>query len=76
MADAAGWPIRLDHCFMRVFLDAAVGERWDGAVRRPAVRHMPLPTLLRAVELAEGAVRSPGCLPGLNAASLAWRRKG
>ena len=68
------WPIRLDHCFMRVFLDQAVGGQWDRVVARPAIRHMPGPLLARAVALAERSLAEPGILPALNAESLAWRR--
>ena len=68
------WPIRLDHCFMRVFLDHAVGDRWDLVVPRPAIRHMPDAMLVRAVAMAEQALADPAILPGLDAQSLAWRR--
>jgi len=74
MAAAAGWPIRLDHCFMRVFLDHAMQDRWDRTVARPAIRHMRDSDLRRAVELAEAVVAAPHRLPALNAQSLAWRR--
>ena len=73
MAAAQDWPIRYDHCFMRVFLDHAMGGRWDRTVRRPAIRHMHTSDLRRAVGMAEAVVVHPGRLPGLNAASLAWR---
>ncbi len=73
MAEAAGWPIRSDHCFMRVFLDHAMGGRWDRTVPRPAIRHMAAEDLQRAVDLAETVVREPALLPDLNRQSLAWR---
>ena len=74
MAGAHGWPIRADHCFMRVFLDHAMGERWDTSIQRPAIRHMQAADLARATALAESVVAAPALLPGLNAQSLAWRR--
>lgn len=74
MASAAKWPISLDHCFMRVFLDHAVGERWDASVKRPAIKHMPTEKLRRAVLLGEIVVADPGRLAALNAQSLEWRR--
>jgi uncharacterized membrane protein len=74
MAKAAGWPIRHDHCFMRVCLDAAIGRRWDLVVRRPAVRHLSDAQLAAAVVVAERIARQPDVLPALNAASLAMRR--
>ncbi len=74
MAAAERWPIRADHCFMRVCLDHAAGGRWDAAFRRPAIRHMPDADLARAVAVAELVVAAPDRLPGLNAQSLQWRR--
>ena len=74
MAAAHAWPIRLDHCFMRVFLDHAAAGQWDRTIPRPAIRHMPLPALHRAVAAAEATIADPARLPALNEQSLAWRR--
>ena len=76
MAAAHAWPIRLDHCFMRVCLDTALGVRWDTVVRRPAIRHLDPAQLARAVEQAERIVADPALLPSLNQASLRLRGKG
>ncbi len=73
MASAQRWPIRFDHCFMRVCLDAAVGVRWDTVVRRPAVRHLSLSQLAAAVDHAERIAAEPALLPTLNRASLRLR---
>ena len=75
MAAAQRWPIRLDHCFMRVCLDTAIGQQWDTEVRRPATRHLTDAQLARAVDVAETIVRDPALLPALNAGSLAMRRR-
>ena len=75
MAAAQRWPIRLDHCFMRVCLDAALGQRWDSVIARPAIRHLTDAQLGRAVAVAEAIVRDPASLPALNRASLACRDK-
>ena len=74
MAAAHRWPIRFDHCFMRVCLDNALGRPWHEAVRRPAIRHLELAQLRAAIAIAEGIAADPATLPPLNAASLAWRR--
>lgn len=76
MARAEGWPIRLDHCFMRVCLDHAIGQPWHQRVRRPAIRHLDDDGLRRAVAVAERVAADPAALPDLNAQSLAWRRAG
>ncbi len=75
MAAAEGWPIRLDHCFMRVCLDTAFGRPWHEAVRRPAVRHMTEAELARAVSVAERVAADPALLSELNAESLRLRGK-
>lgn len=69
-----GWPIRLDHCFMRVCLDTAFGAPWTATVRAPAVRHMTDAQLAAAVAVAEGVEAQPDTLPLLNRASIDGRR--
>ena len=61
---------------MRVCLDVAIGQRWDGVVGRPAVRHLTDDQLAAAVSVAEAILRDPALLPPLNARSLAMRQKG
>ncbi len=73
MAAAQRWPIRLDHCFMRVCLDHAMGRRWDEVVRRPAVRHLTDEQLASAVAAAEAICRDPALLHPMNLASLRLR---
>ena len=73
MAAAHRWPIRLDHCFMRVCLDTALGARWDTVVRRPAIRHLSDAQLGRAVAQAEAITARPDLLPRLNQDSLRLR---
>jgi len=75
MTAAHGWPIRLDHCFMRVCLDDAIGVRWDTVVQRPAVRRLTDAQLARAVATAERIVADPALLGPLNHASLRMRGK-
>ncbi len=73
MTAAHGGPIKLDHCFMRVCLDDAIGVRWDAVVQRPAVRHLTDAQLARAVATAERIVADPALLGPLNQASLRMR---
>lgn len=75
MAAAQAWPIRLDHCFMRVCLDDALGVRWDRFVQRPAIRHLTDAQLSRAVAAAERIAADPASLRLLNEASLRMRGK-
>lgn len=67
------WPISLDHCFMRVFLDNAYGGRWaDHIDKRPAFRHAPDAVLARAVRLAEAVLDARENLDALNLRSMQW----
>ncbi len=75
MAPGHGWPIRADHCFMRVCLDAAIGARWDTRIDRPAIRHLTVAQLAQAVGIAECIAAEPSLLPALNRQSLAYRRR-
>ena len=67
------WPIRLDHCFMRVCLDLAIGEPWHRRVARPAIRHLSDSQLAAAIAVAERIVADPAQLPALNHRSLVLR---
>lgn len=73
------WPLRLDHCFARVLLDAVCGGRWyDHVEGRPAYRHLDTERLARAVALGEELVAAPdgrALLEQLDDQSLRWRDK-
>lgn len=72
-----GWPVRHDHCFQRILLDAAFGGAWHDHVRgRPAFRHAPDRILAEAVRLGEDVLAGREDLAALNRTSLAWRGKG
>lgn len=75
LATERGWPIRADHCFQRVLLDAAVGDVWYDAVsQRPAYRHIAVDLLHSAVALGRGIAEGREDLVELNRRSLDWRR--
>ncbi len=77
-ARAERWPLREDHCFQRVVLDAVCGGRWYDVVSdRPAYRHLDIGRLRRAVELAEQLLSTEGVqlLRQLDDQSLRWRGK-
>ena len=80
MAAVQRWPIRADHCFMRVCLDCALDQAWPRMLRAPAYRHASDAQLARAVDVAESIVARPQSLPALNLRSLAmraaWRAEG
>lgn len=74
MAVAQRWPLRFDHCFMRVLLDNTLEGVWHHTVKRPAIRHLTPEQLERAIALGERVMAEPGLLPELDRRSLAWRR--
>lgn len=76
VAAARRWPVRLDHCFARILLDAVCGEPWRLQVRPPAYRNLPVPLLARAIALGEAALTDAVDLHRLNAESLVMRRRG
>ncbi len=69
------WPVRLDHCFARILLDAACGRPWREAVKPPAWRTMPAADLARAVALGEDVLAGRADLDALNRRSLTLRGK-
>jgi len=76
VAAARGWPVRHDHCFQRILLDAACEGCWYHHVRgRPAYAHAALPLLARAVALADACLAGTADVAALNRQSLAWRGK-
>ena len=75
MAGRERWPVHLDHCFMRICLDAAVGAPWHARLRRPAVHHATVAELRRAIAVAERIVAEPSILFQLNRDSLAGRQR-
>ena len=75
-ASEPGWPVRFDHCFMRIALDHAVGQRWTDVVAKPAYKHLTEPQLRRAIDAAERMLaEGPETAHALNRASLDARGK-
>lgn len=76
LAKVRRWPVTLDHCFMRILLDAVHGARWDTVVQgRPAYKHIDAARLSAAISLARRVASDEADLWALNTQSLAWRGK-
>lgn len=74
-AAAERWPVRADHCFLRIAYDTAVGAKWDTVHARPGWASLPLDRLAAAVAVvARIDAEGRAALDPLNAASLAFRR--
>ena len=69
------WPIRLDHCFGRVILDAVCGRPWREVLPAPAWRHLDADGLRRAIALARDIAEGRADLHAFNARSLQGRGK-
>lgn len=69
------WPIRLDHCFARVILDAVCGQPWREVVRAPAYKHLSAAQLSQAIRLAEAILAGEADVADLNRRSLQARGK-
>ncbi|MEM6315141.1 MAG: hypothetical protein AAF743_13695 [Planctomycetota bacterium] len=72
------WPIRFDHCFMRVVLDHVVGGCWYDHLSRktPAYRQLTDDQLRTAITLAERILDGDDAvLVEMNRQSLRWRGK-
>ena len=69
------WPIRRDHCFGRVILDAVCGAPWREVLAPPAWRHLDPEQLSRAIHLADALLAGEADLEELNRSSLTRRRE-
>ena len=69
------WPVRLDHCFARIFLDNACGRPWREVAAPPAWATMPADRLAEAVALGEAVLTGRADLALLNRRSLGLRGK-
>lgn len=75
-ARGGGWPVRLDHCFMRLVLDGLFGQPWPTVLTRrtPAYRQLTAGQLRRAIGLARALLAGgPPLARRMNAASLRSR---
>jgi len=75
-ARVESWPIRFDHCFKRICLDAAFQDIWYRHLKKPAERHIEGDALVRATEAA-GRILTEGrpALDHLNRLSLKYRNR-
>ncbi len=80
-ASEIGWPVRLDHCFMRIVLDHIFQACWydhlDRSRNAPAAyRQLTDAQLALAMTLAESLLDlGPAHAGKLNQQSLVWRGK-
>lgn len=69
------WPVRNDHCFQRIVLDAVCGGAWYDHIARPAYKHLTRDQAVQAAALCDRMISGEADLTQLNRQSLIWRGK-
>jgi len=69
------WPVRNDHCFQRIVLDAVYGGIWYDHLLRPAYKNLTHDLAANAVNLCNDIISGDTDLVALNTQSLKWRDK-
>ena len=69
------WPVRNDHCFQRIVLDAVCGGVWYDHLLRPAYKNLTHDQATNAVDLCNDIIAGDSDLVVLNRQSLKWRGK-
>ena len=69
------WPVRDDHCFQRIVLDAVCGGVWYDHLLRPAHKNLTRNLAANAVNLCNDIITGDSNLEVLNRQSLKWRGK-
>jgi hypothetical protein len=67
------WPVRNDHCFQRIVLDAVCGGVWYNHLLRPAYKNLTYDQAKDAVDLCNDIISGDSNLSVLNNQSLKWR---
>ena len=69
------WPVRNDHCFQRIVLDADCGGVWYNHLLRPAYKNLTHDLAANAINLCNDIISGDTDLVALNRQSLKWRGK-
>jgi len=69
------WPVRNDHCFQRIVLDAVCGGVWYDHLLRPAYKNLTYDLAANAVDLCNDIISGNSDLVVLNKQSLQSRGK-
>ena len=69
------WPVRNDHCFQRIVLDAVCEGVWYDHLLRPAYKNLTHDQAANAVDLCNDIISGDTDLITLNRQSLKWRGK-
>ena len=77
VARRGGYPIVMNHCFLRVVYDNLFGQKWQEVLstKKPAIHQLDETQLRRAIELGNEVIADRGTCEILNERSLTWRGK-
>ena len=77
VAKTGDYPVRLNHCFLRIVYDNLLGAQWQTVLPkgRAAYKQLSTEQLARAIEIGERVIDDPAVCRELNRRSLAWRGK-
>ncbi|MGF1524512.1 MAG: hypothetical protein ACFBSF_19490 [Leptolyngbyaceae cyanobacterium] len=74
-AQRGGYPVRFNHCFIRIILDNICGCEWSRVIKRPAYKHLTDVQLTQAIALAQEFLANPEACFVANKVSLQYRGK-
>lgn len=76
-AKAGNYPIRLNHCFLRVVYDNLFGQQWQEVLAKgkPAIRQLTEAQLEAALAIGQRVIDDKEICVRLNRRSLDWRGK-
>lgn len=69
------WPAIEEAHFQRIILDNIIGGVWYGKIKEPAIMHLSISQLKKAVRMAEDLSYDLINFDDLNNKSLAWREE-
>ena len=77
VAKTGDYPVRFNHCFLRIVYDNLFGARWQEVLPpgQPAYKQLSPEQLAGAIELGEAVIADPAYCRTLNERSLHWREK-
>ena len=76
-AKTGGYPIRFNHCFLRVVYDTLFGAQWQTVLPKgkPAIHQLSEDQLRQALRIGEAVIADPETCKALNRQSLIYRGK-
>ena len=76
-ARSGAYPVRFNHCFLRIVYDNLFGQRWQRVLPKgqPAYKQLDGAQLERAIELGQAIIADPELCRDLNQKSLEYRGK-